>query len=271
MTEQKTLNILELYPAAMNLYGDSGNAEIMARRATLFGYKVRRLQYNSVADKDNLLAADIILGGGGQDSAQREIAGDLKKIKYELRATVREVPTLVICGLYQLFGHYFESKDGDHLDGVDIFDAVTIGGDRRMIGNIVESIELGITRGDQKEDSLVRIYGYENHSGETELLGEQAPFGMVEYGYGNTSEHRGVRWEGAITRDGNCIGTYMHGPALSKNPLLADYILSKAVQNKYGTSLMVESQEAASDLDKISAIAARASLAAESAAKSDQR
>lgn len=266
----KALNILELYPEAMNLYGDSGNAEIMARRATLFGYDVKRLQYNSVADKDSLLAADIILGGGGQDSAQREIAGDLEKIKYELRAAVREVPTLVICGLYQLFGHYFESKDGDRLNGVDIFDAVTVGSNERMIGNIVESIELGITRGGKKDDTLVKIYGYENHSGETELLGDQAPFGMVEYGYGNTSEHSGIRWEGAITSDGNCIGTYMHGPVLSKNPLLADYILSKAVRNKYGESLTIKGQEATAELDKVSMLAARASIAADEAARRDQ-
>ncbi len=270
MSEKKSLNILELYPAAMNLYGDSGNAEIMMRRAKLFGYNAKRTQYNSVADKDNLLTADIILGGGGQDSAQREIADDLAKIKYELRATVREVPTLVICGLYQLFGHYFESKDGDKLNGVDIFDAVTVGGDTRMIGNIVESIELGITRGDAKDDALVKVYGYENHSGETRLLGDQAPFGMVEYGYGNTSEHGGVRWEGAITSDGNCIGTYMHGPVLSKNPLLADYLLSKAVQNKYGESLTVDNSGAVTELDKISVLAARAAVAAESAAAHDQ-
>jgi CobQ-like glutamine amidotransferase family enzyme len=62
----------------------------------------------------------------------------------------------------------------------------------------------------------------------------------------------------------------MHGPALSKNPLLADYILSKAVQNKYGESLVTEGQEAAAELDKVSMLAARASIAADEAASHDQ-
>ena len=30
----------------------------------------------------------------------------------------------------------------------------------------------------------------------------------------------------------NCIGTYLHGPVLPKNPRLADYILLKALQRK---------------------------------------
>ena len=62
----------------------------------------------------------------------------------------------------------------------------------------------------------------------------------------------------------------MHGPVLSKNPLLADYILSKAVRNKYGESLTIKGQEATAELDKVSMLAARASIAADEAARRDQ-
>ena len=32
----------------------------------------------------------------------------------------------------------------------------------------------------------------------------------------------------------NVIGTYLHGPLFPKNPHLCDYIIKKALQNKYG-------------------------------------
>ncbi len=32
----------------------------------------------------------------------------------------------------------------------------------------------------------------------------------------------------------NCIGTYLHGPLLPKNPHLADHLILKALNRKYG-------------------------------------
>ncbi|MBR6440273.1 MAG: glutamine amidotransferase, partial [Aeriscardovia sp.] len=32
----------------------------------------------------------------------------------------------------------------------------------------------------------------------------------------------------------NAIGTYLHGPVLSKNPKLADFLIEKAQLNRYG-------------------------------------
>ena len=59
------------------------------------------------------------------------------------------------------------------------------------------------------------------------------PFGKVLKGYGNNGQDGK---EGAIYK--NVLGTYLHGPLLPKHPWLADYILEKAVNNKYpGTRL----------------------------------
>jgi CobQ-like glutamine amidotransferase family enzyme len=49
----------------------------------------------------------------------------------------------------------------------------------------------------------------------------------VRTGTGNGSpDAAGVAGEGALTE--RFIGTYMHGPALARNPSLADYILHRA-------------------------------------------
>ena len=53
--------------------------------------------------------------------------------------------------------------------------------------------------------------------------------GRVIKGYGNNGEDgtEGVRFL-------NTFGTYSHGPVLPKNPQLADLLISKALENKYG-------------------------------------
>ena len=47
-------------------------------------------------------------------------------------------PMLMICGLYQLFGEYFETVDGSRLDGIGVIGAYTVGQGVRMIGNLTE-------------------------------------------------------------------------------------------------------------------------------------
>ncbi len=67
-------------------------------------------------------------------------------------------PMLMICGLYQLFGEYFETVDGTRLDGIGVIGAYTVGQNVRMIGNLVEH-----------SDQFGDVIGYENHSGQTFL------------------------------------------------------------------------------------------------------
>ena len=236
----RQLNVVQLYPDQMNIYGDNGNAQIVCRRAELYGYKVESSAYNSIVDKDKLLTADIVLGGGGQDSGQRAILMDLQKIKPDLLSLAEsKLPMLMICGLYQLFGHYFETKDGDRLDGIGLFDMTTVGGNERLIGNVV------INSGEFGE-----LIGYENHSGVTTLGDNQASLGQVIQGYGN--DGTGVS-EGAMRY--STVGTYLHGPVLSKNPKLADWLILRAVERKFGDGKLLPADDTAqaelSKLDKL--------------------
>ena len=232
-----SLNVVQLYPDQMNIYGDNGNAQIVCRRAELYGYRVKLSAYNSIADKDQLLAADIVLGGGGQDSGQRAILADLQKIKPDLLSLAEsKLPMLMICGLYQLFGHYFQTKDGDKLDGIGLLDITTVGGDKRLIGNVVIS-----------SDEFGELVGYENHSGVTTLGDGQAALGQVVQGYGNDGQ--GLD-EGAVRY--SAIGTYLHGPVLSKSPKLADWLILRAVERKFGDAKLAPADDAArAELSKL--------------------
>ena len=163
----KAIDVVSLYPKDMNIYGDSGNVLAVERRLALYGYEphVHAVNQNDPWPEH----ADIILGGGGQDTGQKKIIEDLFRRADRLRDLAEHgVPMLMICGLYQLFGEYFETIDGTKLEGISIIRAYTVGRDVRMIGNLVEhSAQFG------------DVLGYENHSGQTFLREGVQPLGTT--------------------------------------------------------------------------------------------
>ena len=68
------------------------------------------------------------------------------------------------------------------------------------------------------------LTGFENHGGRTELGPDARPLATVDRGVGNGTPDRA---EGVL--QGHIAGTYMHGPALARNPALADLLISWAV------------------------------------------
>lgn len=214
---KKQIIILHLYPKDMNIYGDYGNIMVIKRRLEWYGYNPIIIDYNQ---GDKLPGSiDIVIGGGGQYSGQDKIKNDLIKIGPKLKSLAENnTPMLMICGLYQLFGNFFKNDDGEIIPGIGLFDAETTAGPNRLIGNITTyNKHFGI------------IIGYENHSGQT-ILGKSAePFGVVRQGDGNNIVDDS---EGAIYK--NVIGSYIHGSLLPKNPAIADFLIKKAVINKYG-------------------------------------
>ncbi len=217
------IKILHLYPKKMNLYGDHGNILAIKRRCEWRDIDVEIIEHNpgDKIPKD----IDIIFGGGGQDSGQGEIGEDLLEIGPKLKDMIEDdVPCLVICGLYQLFGKYFQTAEGKKIMGTSILDIITKAGPGRLIGNIIiNSYGFG------------EVVGYENHSGLTSIGPNVNPFGEVILGAGNNGEDKteGCRYK-------NCIGTYLHGPILPKNPKLADFFIEKALERKSNTGVMLK-------------------------------
>ncbi|MBP5656598.1 glutamine amidotransferase [Candidatus Saccharibacteria bacterium] len=214
------LNVLHLYPKEMNLYGDHGNVLAFKRRCEWRGIDVNVIEHEPGDKIPNNI--DFIFGGGGQDSGQGKIEEDLQLIAPQLKKFIEnDVPCLVICGLYQLFGKYFQTSEGQKIIGTSIINVTTKAGPERLIGNIViNSYGFG------------EIVGYENHSGLTSLGSGTKPFGEVITGAGNNGEDKteGCRYK-------NCICTYLHGPLLPKNPKLTDFFISKAIEHKTGEAV----------------------------------
>jgi CobQ-like glutamine amidotransferase family enzyme len=209
------MKLIHLYPREMNIYGDTGNVLVLARRLKWRGLPVEIAQV-SVGDPlphD----ADILLGGGGQDAAQGEIGADFAGRGAELRAMADDgMVMLTICGTYQMLGHEFVTQEGRRIAGVGVLDIATVGQAERLIGNnYVDTEDAG------------RLVGYENHSGLTDLGPGARPLGSTQLGRGNNGRDQ---TEGAV-RD-NVIGTYLHGPVLAKSPQFADDLLRRALARR---------------------------------------
>lgn len=240
--ERRPIDVMSIYPRDMNIYGDWGNVLTITRRLALYGYEPIVHTYNQGDPWPEHV--DMILGGGGQDTGQKKIADDFFKRADTLRQLVQEnVPMLMICGMYQLFGEYFETIDGTRLDGIGVFGVYTEGRESRMIGNLVEHSE-----------QFGDVIGYENHSGQTFLREGVQPFGQVDReGWGNNGRDR---TEGAMVH--NVIGTYMHGPLLPKNPKVADFLIRAAAVHGYGEFRPQQTEEQKAELAHINDIVANA-------------
>lgn len=211
------LHIVQLYSRDMNIYGDWGNVLTILRRAEWHGYEPILHEYNPGDKLPDVI--DIVIGGGGQDAGQETIQQDLLLLGPKIHELVAiGTPMLMICGLYQMFGNFFRTKDGHTIKGIGVFDIETYGGSERMIGNIVtRSVEFG------------DIIGYENHSGQTFLASGMKPLGKIVRGAGNNGQDD---FEGARVR--NVIGSYLHGSLLPKNPAIADWLIEKAAVLRHG-------------------------------------
>jgi CobQ-like glutamine amidotransferase family enzyme len=225
LTQPLTLTLGHLYPEQLNLYGDRGNIITLRRRCQLRGIELRVVGLG-VGDALAPDEYDMLFIGGGQDKEQAPVAQDLFEMKgIGLWAAIEDnMPVLAVCGGYQLLAHYYRPAEGPDMRGLGVFDAWTIhkgANVSRCIGDVAISWN-GMT-----------LVGFENHGGRT-YLGSAQPLGKVLKGYGNNAEDG---TEGAVYR--NTFGTYLHGSLLPKNPHFADYLLTLALQRKYGDALLV--------------------------------
>lgn len=213
------LTIAHLYPKHLNIYGDQGNIDTLVYRLKARQIQVKVLKINP-SDSLKPGSFDLLFSGGGQDRHQLIVAKDLQSKKQVIKKAVKNnIPMLTICGSYQLFGAYFKPFNGPKLMGINIFNTYTVASKNRQIGNVVV-----------KADWLSpqTLVGFENHSGNTFLNDQAQKLGEVIYGHGNNNKDT---TEGA--KINNCLGCYLHGSLLPKNPHLADWLLKIALGNKY--------------------------------------
>jgi CobQ-like glutamine amidotransferase family enzyme len=204
---ESALRIVWLYPDLLSTYGDRGNMLILAYRAHMRGLPVETVEVRS--DQAVPKQGDIYLLGGGEDGPQALAADRLNADLGLHRAVERGATALVVCAGYQLVGTSFFAK-GARYEGLSLLDLSSDRGPTRAVGELAGTPDPAL--------GLPTITGFENHGGRTHLGAGLAPLAHVTTGVGNDSTTEGV-WSGKI------LGTYMHGPALARNPAIADLLL----------------------------------------------
>jgi CobQ-like glutamine amidotransferase family enzyme len=206
------LRLVWIYPDLLSTYGDRGNLLVLMRRARLRGIQVESVEVKS--DQPVPREGDIYLLGGGEDLPQILAARRLRADRGLADAASNGAVVFAVCAGYQLLGTEFGGIDGEPVTGLGILEITSGRGDRRGVGEIVADVdpELGVPR----------LTGFENHQGVTSLGPSVRPLARVSLGVGN-----GDGTEGAYA--GKVLGTYLHGPALVRNPGLADLLLTWAM------------------------------------------
>ncbi|MEA2398360.1 MAG: hypothetical protein QOK25_1916 [Thermoleophilaceae bacterium] len=222
----------------MYIYADRGNLLLLEQRCRWrgIGFSVVASGLGEALDPDG---ADLYYIGGGQDRDQRLCALDLAEVKRDALHAVaaRGAVILAVCGGYQLLGHSYQLGE-EELPGVGLVDLHTVREDGpRLIGNV--AIEVELDRGERRV-----LAGFENHGGRTRLGPAAKPLGRVLRGHGNNGRDH---LEGV--RDGNVIGTYLHGPLLPKNAWFADWLIAAALRLPQPLAPLDDTLEAAAHAD----------------------
>ncbi len=237
-----SLNLVHLYPKNLNLYGDRGNIIVLKQRCGWHGIDLQLNELN-IGDNHKPEITDIYFMGGGQDSDEISVVDDFHNLKAEAvkKDTENGVVFLGVCGGYQLMGRTFLTGTGKTIKGLRIIDVETKAPGtevkQRCIGNLIAEVEeLTYQRIrkiylDENTEIPRTLVGFENHIGQTYLVGENVrPLAKTISGFGNNYSRK---TEGAIYK--NVFGSYMHGSFLPKNPHMADYLIWLALANKYKT------------------------------------
>ena len=230
------LHIAWLYPDLMSTYGDRGNVITLQNRAEWRGIKTQVVPITIETPIKKLEECDLIFMGGAQYRQQQIASSDFLKCKSPVikKMIERDIPALFVCAAYQFAGHYYQPYQGERIMGGGILDLYTVHpGDqaKRLIGNVTAILDSKFKIQDSKFNTIV---GFENHGGRTYLGEKTKPLAKIKRGFGNNGEDG---YEGAIYK--NVIGSYFHGPLLPKNPILADWLLEKALQIRYNKEIIL--------------------------------
>jgi CobQ-like glutamine amidotransferase family enzyme len=207
----ESLRIVWIYPDLLSTYGDRGNLLILARRAKERGLPVEVAEVRS--DQPLPSSADIYLIGGGEDGPQALGAQRLITDGGLHRAVAQGSVVFAVCAGYQMLGGSFFAK-GSKCAGLDLLDLHSDRGPSRAVGELAGEIDPRL--------GLPPLSGFENHGGRTHLGPGVSALARVTTGVGNDGSSEGA-WRGKL------LGTYSHGPALARNPALADLLLRWAL------------------------------------------
>lgn len=217
MPADTEIAIAVLLPDLLGTYSDGGNAAVL----------VQRLRWRGIAARTVLVTAadspprdcDLYLIGGGEDTAQHAAARWLLRHRHLPTTLLDRAVTLAVCAGLQLLGRSITDLDGQSRPGLGVLDLTTRPGPNRQIGESVSRCSI---------PGVGRLTGFHNHRGVTLLGPDTRTLADTERG---PSNHPDTTAEGALRTSGRAgiVATYLHGPALARNPALADHLLTCAV------------------------------------------
>jgi CobQ-like glutamine amidotransferase family enzyme len=204
-----SVRIALVFPSLLGTYGDGGNASVLAQRLRWRGINAEMIDVG--VDDAVPEQADLYVLGGGEDTAQTLAVSRLANGVLG-RAASAGKGIFAVCAGFQILGESFLVGRGEVVPGLGLVDCRT---DRlpgsRAVGELLIDSDVGT------------LTGYENHGGRTTLGPAARPLGRVRDGVGNGDDGS----DGLV--QGSVVATYLHGPALARNPALADHLLQQVV------------------------------------------
>lgn len=207
-----TFTIVHVLPELLGTYGDRGNVEILSWRL-----RQREIAHQvlTVGIADAIpTSADLYLLGGGEDDAQIAATEILAKNDSLKKALENDAHVFAVCAGFQILGSQFPASGDRVISGLGLVGIETVSAKHRSVGEILS----------RPTAPIEMLTGFENHGGQTRFLDDLQPLGHVVAGIGNG---QGSNVDGLVTSQ--IVATYMHGPAFSRNPELADWVLSRKI------------------------------------------
>jgi lipid II isoglutaminyl synthase (glutamine-hydrolysing) len=215
MSGPSALTIGVLLPDLLGTYADTGNAVVLAQRARWRDIDAEIVPV--LAGDTPPASCDLYLLGGGEDTAQMFAVDWLAGHRSLLRAMAGPAVVFAVCAGLQVLGTTLVDSHGTCRAGAGLLDVTTTPGRSRAVGELVSDCVIS---------GVGTLTGFENHRGVTTLGPDARPLGRTRHGTGNGVRHHGHAVDGAV--QGGVVATYLHGPALARNPALADHLLRQA-------------------------------------------
>ena len=204
------IKIVNLLPELLGTYGDQGNVATLSWRLNQRGIENQII--HASAREQIPTDGDFYFLGGGEDDAQVAAVELLRRDDALKKALANGAHLFAVCAGFQLLGKSFPASGGRIIEGLGLLPIITEPATPRSVGELLMDSAIGIGE----------LTGFENHAGQTRFLEKLQPLGIVKRGVGN---HASEACDGAVTDQ--IIATYMHGPALVRNPKLADFFLTR--------------------------------------------
>jgi CobQ-like glutamine amidotransferase family enzyme len=225
MSTESAVRIAVLLPDVLGTYSDAGNATVLAQRLRWRGVPAEVVAVPAGSTPPT--ACDVFVLGGGEDAAQL-YAADWLRQHDALRLAMQLTQVVAVCAGLQVLGRWMQGTDGRRHPGADLLDVTTTPGPTRAVGEITGSCT---------DPTIGVLTGFENHRGYTSRGPGLAALSLAQRGTGN-----GDGTDGVLTD--RVVGTYLHGPVLTRNPQLADLVLRRVTGRSELPPLTVAHEDA---------------------------